>query len=260
MEAILAIFIVFATTATAVAGLFLVRKNVSFNTLTEHHEVANPMVTIVATLYSVLLGFLVVCAFNKFDSCRMSVQAEANSIADAFNLTYGLPAAARATIQNDCVNYVSSVIDDEFPSMSKGKASDTTEAKISALWTDVIACSAPVNNQSTPVQEELLNCVRTTADRRHDRLFQLNVGLWPVLWAVLIMGNATIVVFTYFFAMKHIASQMIMVGLLSFMLSVNVYLVIDFSSPFDGACSVQPVPLRHQLERFRARMSAATTK
>jgi hypothetical protein len=74
----------------------------------------------------------------------------------------------------------------------------------------------------------------------------MDTGLWPVLWIVLIAGTSTIVVFTYFFAMKRLGSQMFMVGALSFMLAVNVYLVVDFSCPFQGAFTVSSGPLLRQ--------------
>jgi hypothetical protein len=62
------------------------------DTLTSHHEVANPMMSVVGTLYSVLLGFMVVCAFNRYDGCRAGLQAEANAVSDVFHLSMGLPA------------------------------------------------------------------------------------------------------------------------------------------------------------------------
>ncbi len=259
MEALLGTIIILATTAAAVGGLFLVRKKVSYDTLSEHHEVANPMVTTFATLYSVLLGFLVVGSFNKFDNCRMSVQAEANAVADVFHLASGLPASSKVQLQTDCLSYARSVVDDEFPAMSGGKPSTATRAKIETLWTDALAY-APSTAAAANVQEELLTCVRTIFERRQDRLFHMEVGSWPVLWAVLIFGNATTVAFTYFFAMKRIASQMILVGLLSLMLSINVYLVIDFSCPFSGPCAVSSEPLVQQCQRFQERMGAGADR
>jgi hypothetical protein len=241
-ETLVATLTIIATTAIAIAGLWIVRRRVSFEVLLEHHEVANPMVTIVSTLYSVLLGFLVVCAFNKFDSCRLGVQGEANSVGDVFYLAAGLPNAAKSKIQTDCLSYAHSVIDDEFPTMIKGEASAATELRLENLWTDVQSF-VPATSQNSSVYAELLTSVKSTFDRRQNRIFELSVGLWPVLWSVLIFGNAIIIVFTYFFAMKQLSSQMIMVGLLSLMLSINVYLVIDFSCPFDGPCSVSPAPM-----------------
>jgi Protein of unknown function (DUF4239) len=212
-DTLVASVIIIATTLAAIAGLWIVRKKVSFDVLLEHHEVANPMVTIVSTLYSVLLGFLVVCAFNKFDSCRLGVQAEANSVGNVFYLAAGLPDAAKSKIQTGCLSYVHSVIDDEFPAMIKGGASEATEQKLEKLWTDVQSFS-PATSQNLTLYDQLLTSVKSIFDRRQNRIFELSVGMWPVLWTVLIFGNAIIIVFTYFFAMKHLSSQMIMVGLL----------------------------------------------
>ncbi len=245
MENFVAVSTILFVTALAMVGLFLVRRKVSFSELSEHHEVANPMVSIVSTLYSVLLGFLVVCAFNRFDACRASLQTEANTLSDVFHLGNGLPPAARKRIQKDCLTYINSVIEEEFPSMRIGQSCHSTRIKIDALWTDAMSFEPQTTAQSN-IQQELIETVRTTCEKRRERIFAMDPGLWPVLWVVLIGGTSTIVVFTYFFAMKRLASQMFMVGALTFMLALNVYLVIDFSCPFQGAFSCSPAPLIKQ--------------
>jgi hypothetical protein len=245
MENVIAAATILFVTALAVIGLYLVRRKVSYSELCEHHEVANPMVSIVATLYSVLLGFLVVCAFNRFDACRSGVQTEANMLSDVFHLAYGLPAPLSRKIQNDCLIYIDSVIDEEFPLMRDGKTSHATRKKLDVLWSDVLVFD-PKSTAQSNIQQELLTSVRTMCEKRRERIFAMDTGLWPVLWIVLIAGTSTIVVFTYFFAMKRLGSQMFMVGALSFMLAVNVYLVVDFSCPFQGAFTVSSGPLLRQ--------------
>ena len=253
MELVIVVIIIAGTTASAMLGLYVVRKKVSFETLAEHHEVANPMTSIVATLYSVLLGFLVMGAFTRFDGCRIEIESEASSLGDVFSLADGLPTPTKIKIQNDCVEYSNSVIKDEFPAMSQGKASKITKQKSEQLWNDILVYP-PATVLESNIHQELLSCVRTTCEKRRERIFQMRAGLWPVLWTLLIVGNVTLVVFTYFFAMKNVVSQMIMVGLLSFLLSINVYLVIDFSTPFEGVCSVSPEPMAYQHRYFKERL------
>jgi hypothetical protein len=249
MEFVIAISTILFVTAIAVGGLWLVRKKVSYSELSEHHEVANPMVSIVSTLYSVLLGFLVVCAFNRFDACRTGLQAEANALSDVFHLANGLPTAVKKKVQNDCITYISSVIDEEFPLMHEDKSSQATRRKVDQLWTDALTFEPQTTVQST-IQQEMLESVRITCEKRRERIFAMDPGLWPVLWIVLIAGTSTIVLFTYFFAMKRVGSQLFMVGSLSFMLALNVYLVIDFSSPFHGAFSVSVGPMLEQRDNL----------
>jgi hypothetical protein len=249
MELVIASSYILFVTVVAVVGLWLVRKKVSYSELSEHHEVANPMVSIVSTLYSVLLGFLVVCAFNRFDACRSGLQAEANALSDVFHLANGLPTAVRKKVQNDCINYISSVIDEEFPLMHDGKSCHATRTKVDALWTDALTFE-PKSAVQSNIQQEMLQSVRITCEKRRERIFAMDPGLWPVLWAVLIAGTSTIVLFTYFFAMKRVASQLFMVGALSFMLALNVYLVIDFSCPFQGAFTVSVGPMLKQRDNL----------
>jgi hypothetical protein len=239
ITAVFVAIVIIGATGLALGGLLFVRRRVSMDTLTSHHEVANPMMSVVGTLYSVLLGFLVVCAFNRYDGCRVGLQAEANAVSNLFHLAMGLPAETRSKIQDDCVKYLDSVINDEFPAMAEGKSSSLTRKAIDALWVDLLTFS-PKNNLQGNVHGALLTCLMATSEHRRDRIFILNPGMWPVLWGMLILGNFTIIIFTYFFGMKNVRTQMIMICLVSLMLSVNVYLVVDFSTPFSGLIEITP--------------------
>jgi hypothetical protein len=107
------------------------------------------------------------------------------------------------------------------------------------LWSDLLVF-APQNNLQANVHQALLNSLMSTSEHRRDRIFLLDPGMWPLMWSVLILGNFTIILFTYFFAMKNIKSQMLMTTLVSLMLSLDVYLVVDFSCPFDGLIQIRP--------------------
>jgi len=249
ISAVFVAVVIIGATVAALCGLLLVRRRVSMDTLTSHHEVANPMMSVVGTLYSVLLGFLVICAFNRYDGCRVGLQAETNALSDLFHLAMALPAEPKQKIQDDCIKYLDSVINDEFPAMNEGKSSPLTRKTIDALWTDALTF-VPKNSLQSNVHQAVLNTLMATSEHRRDRLFILNPGMWPVLWAVLILGNFTVIIFTYFFGMKNIKSQMIMICMVSLMLSVNVYLVVDFSCPFDGLIKITPDIMIKQRTNF----------
>jgi hypothetical protein len=133
--------------------------------------------------------------------------------------------------------------------MHEGKSCHATRKKIDELWTDALTFE-PKSNVQSNIQQEMLESVRITCEKRRERIFAMDPGLWPVLWTVLIAGTSTIVLFTYFFAMKRLGSQLFMVGSLAFMLALNVYLVIDFSSPFQGAFTVSVEPMLKQRENL----------
>jgi uncharacterized membrane protein len=73
------VFIVLFSALLSVAGLFLLRRFMSRESLRASHEVSGYLLSIIGTMYAVLLGLVVVDAMAKFQEARNNVQAEANA-------------------------------------------------------------------------------------------------------------------------------------------------------------------------------------
>ena len=112
--------LVLSAALLAVGGLFLVRRVMNRDTLRESHEVAGYLLSIVGTMYAVLLGLVVVDAMAKFQEARNNVQAEANGLADVFLLSERYTADKEKEIKNLCVHYARRVIDVEWKDMDDG--------------------------------------------------------------------------------------------------------------------------------------------
>jgi hypothetical protein len=69
-------------------------------------------------------------------------------------------------------------------------------------------------------------------------------GIAPIMWAVLITGGIFTVLFTYFFGVTNVKAQILMTVLVSITLSLNVFLVYLFGSPFSGDMAVPPDAFR----------------
>lgn len=111
------------STALAVGGMLLVRKKVSIDTLTSCHEVAGYLLSVIGTLYTVLLGFVVVDSMNGVQDARCAVEEEANAVANVFLCAEAMKPAYRDHIQELCQKYVRLVIDDEWKEMKNDKFS-----------------------------------------------------------------------------------------------------------------------------------------
>ena len=92
--------ILITSVAFAILGLLVVRRNVDHQTLTTHHDVAGYLISIVGTLYAVVLGLIVVRSLNTYDQARLTVASEANALNNMFHLARGLPQPASADIRS----------------------------------------------------------------------------------------------------------------------------------------------------------------
>ncbi len=251
---LIALIVVGGSTALAVGGMLLVRKKVSIESLTSYHEVAGYLLSVIGTLYAVLLGFVVVDAMNGVQDARWAVEEEANAVANVFLCAEAMKPADRDHIQELCQKYVRLVIDDEWKEMSNDKFSRLAFDTSWKLWKNIIQLK-PQGESEVAIQQSMITEMSRLGDHRRARLLRAKHGVAPVMWVVLIIGGIFNIVFTYFFAVKNVKVQILMTLLVTMTLALNLLLVVFFGSPFKGEMPVQPEAFKLDQKIFEAFLS-----
>lgn len=105
----------------SVAGLLAVRRYIHLDNLRKCHEVGGYLLSVVGTMYAVLLGLVVVDSMTKFQTARAVVEQEANSLADVFLLSETCRPPFNTEVRKLCSDYVNEVLDKEWEDMSRGR-------------------------------------------------------------------------------------------------------------------------------------------
>ena len=122
--------IIGASSVAAVLGLLAVRRSYDVQALVSAHGVSGQYLSIVGTLYAVLLGLIVVHAMSKFDHAVDIVEEEANALSESIFLAGRMPASRSAKIADLASNYIHLVIEKEWPIMAQGRPYE--EARVRA--------------------------------------------------------------------------------------------------------------------------------
>ncbi len=244
---------VFIAVVLSITGLLLVRRYVAHDELTTHHDVAGSFLSIVGTLYAVVLGFIVVASLNSFDKARLDVEQEANSLHDIFHLTRGMPSEQGHKLRQLCLDYAECMVNEEWACMEQGVESQKAHQIAVAIWDNVIGFQ-PRESGQQDVHSSLLSQMNDLGDARRERLMASTPTYDKVVWLVLLLGATVTIVFTYFFGVENLGTQMIMTGLVTIILSLNLVLVAMFGYPFSGDVKVPSVAFERDLLRFREDM------
>ncbi len=250
------VIVIAITTALSVGGFLCFRRVVKADYLSKHHDIADPMLSLVGTLYSVLLGFLVAGAVGRFEEARQTVHGEANAIANVFRLSYGLPDDTRQKLRKLCVSYCTEMVNNEWNQMSVNHEL-TVRGWIlyERLWHTCLkieANDAAVAN----IHSALLQAIDEAGDNRRERSIAVNQSLPGALWLVAIFGSVIIISFTYFFSAEKTALQCWMIGMVAASLSLNIFLLVVFSAPFNGVMKISSTAFQLNLELFNHHVDA----
>ncbi|HEY9773124.1 MAG TPA: DUF4239 domain-containing protein [Planktothrix sp.] len=245
------ILMIAAAVSFAIAGALTVRRLVSHDTLVNHHDVAGYMMSIIGTLYAVVLGLIVVNSLNTFQTARSTVEQEANSLSDIFHLAAGMPNQFCSALRNDCYKYADAVVNDEWSTMQNGKPSAKVHILASRMWQTVVDFK-PQTDAEADLHQSLLAEVNELSDCRHARLEVAQPEFDAIIWGVLVFGGVVVIVFTYFFGVKNVGVQMVMTILVTLALALNLTLVGMFGYPYSGDVRVSAEPFAYDLQTFKA--------
>lgn len=247
--------VLFAGVLLAVGGLLLVRKFVDHKDLIKHHDVAGYLLTLVGTLYAVILGLVVVGAVNTFQQARLTVEQEAMSLRSLFHLAEGLPDPPQVQIMKDCLSYADAVATDEWKKMDSGTSSPQAHHILRDLSSAVIRYQ-PVTQNQVNLHANMLTKLDDLSVCRHARLTVANPQYDFIIWSALIFGGAILIVFTYFFGVEKLYVQVLMTALLTLILGLNLTIIALFGYPYSGDIKVSAAPFGKAVEFFDEELGA----
>jgi len=248
------IVLVLGSVALSIAGLLVVRKYVPHDSLLGHHDVAGYMLSVLGTLYAIILGLIVVNALNTFQTARATVDQEANALHDIFHIANGLPEPNKQELRKSCLAYAEAMISDEWPSMQTGR----TSLRGHDIFQDILRSGIgfqPENNAQDDLHQALLGEIDSMNDLRHTRLTVAQPEFDAIIWGVLIIGGVVLVVFTYFFGVERLSIQIVMTAMVTLVLGINLTLVGMFGYPYSGDVHVSAQPFLNDITAFKSEMA-----
>ena len=198
-------------------------------------------------IYGVLLTFVVIVVWEDFKDAKSAVMQEANHLGDIIRLSTGLPAPLPRQVREAAIHYAQVVSDDEWKAMRRDEASHQAQAAMDKLWQIILAVEVSTARESA-LYTEMLDRLTELSNWRRERLHASHESIHTVLWALLWAGGLVTIVFTYFFGVKSIRSQVLMTAALTGEIAFILFLIAMLDHPFRGDVTVGPEALLEIVE------------
>lgn len=247
-----------ASAIAAVLGLLAVRRTYNVQALVSAHGVSGQYLSIVGTLYAVLLGLIVVHAMSKFDRAVDIVEDEANAISELIFLAGRMPAARSAKISGLATSYIRMVIENEWPSMVKGKPYDEARLRAYELMLAVRDWE-PVSESEKATYAVAIEVASDFWNARRHRILACQKGIPFLEWTIVILGGIVTVSLTYVFVFDDLRIQITLTAMVALLIALNIFLILMFGYPFSGDLSVSPRSFEVTLYTISLSIPAAAT-
>jgi hypothetical protein len=226
----------------SMAGPLLARRIWRLDQLKINNEIGGLKFAVIGGIYAVLLGFATIVVWEKFREAESAVPQEAAAISSLNRLASGLEEQAAAQIRAQLRVYARAVIDDEWQAMGRGHASPVASKALDGLYSIVLA-QRQQGARETSILDAQLSQLNAITEARRERI-DLASGIVPgIVWLVLVSGAIVTMGFTFFFGATGLFAQVIMNGLLSFLIFMSLLVIQEINYPFSGPVKVTPEPL-----------------
>jgi hypothetical protein len=243
-----AVIVIGGFVVVSVAIGFLVVKFTSTEVRTAHNDRAGFILAVIGVIYAVLLAWVAVGAWERFQQAEARTYEEAEALGEVYRSAGSFAGgdALRATLRA----YIEWVINDSWPHMRNGEKPEVSDALLEAVDREVRALPA-TSPRLEDIHAEMLTAMDTALADRESRVTMDSTGINGLMWIVLILGAFVTVAFTYLFGFDRTIMQALMVGGLSFMIALVLFLIVALDYPFRGSIAVGPDAFQALLESLK---------
>jgi uncharacterized protein YneF (UPF0154 family) len=231
-----ALLIMLAFAAVTIGGLYLVRRRVEPETLKADHDVAGFTFGVIGAFYGVVLAFVIVAVWQRFERADEQVQAESLAVSNLYNLSLGLGDPLRHEMRNALRSYASDVLTREWQEMADDKFSPD-QRPVQKIW-DIILKAKPASAQQQVFLDKSIDQLTQLSDLRRLRYVYYAEDLPSVIWIVIYVGCAITLGFSYFFVTRRFRQQAIMCGTFAALIGLTILAIAELATPYQGAVVV----------------------
>ncbi len=238
-----------AVTAVGITAMLLVRRGAPDGGYFADGDRAAGVFGVLATGFSVLLGFIVFLAFTSFDQSRTGAETEALTVVQQVETAQFMPANVSGQLTGQLICYGRSVATGEWDRMRAGTLGDNLNPWSIALF-HTLRTVQPKTASEQSAYDKWLDQTSTREQARLDRTHGA-VGVIPAsLWIVLFFIAGVIFVFTLFFADsgERAVVQGLMMGSVVAVMTTLLLLLQALNHPFHGGVGgLQPTAMHRSL-------------
>lgn len=204
---------------------------------------------IIGVLYSVILGFTVINAQNRYNDVVQNIHTEAVVVADLYRDAAFFPEAGRDAIRKSLRNYVDYVVKVEWWLPVEKNVPIKTQRVMEEIWKSYY--SVDLQNEKMNIwYNESIGKLNVFMNARLSRQFNSWEHLGDMMWSILIIGGLVTICFMFFFGLENIRTHMLMTALLAGYLSFILFLVFSLDHVFKGPQGVKPTALEQVATLF----------
>jgi hypothetical protein len=205
-----------------------------------HNDVATAIYTRAAAIYSIMLAFVVVLLWQQYHRAADNALKEGKEAVQLYRDLRIYPDKEQAApAVKALLEFVRSVIEEEYPAMGQMRTSPDTEQDMNNLSVSLAKIQAK-NPQEQMLFARMLRNLDNLSNLRDNRLMDMDSSLPDILWAAILIGGGVTIIFSNFLGAEKFWLHALFTALLVIIIATTVFLIIELDYPFMGVICAKP--------------------
>lgn len=235
MNVALGALLLLVVTAITVTAMLLVRRSAPAGSYFTDGDRASGVFGVLATGFSLLLGFIIFLGFSSYDESRSGAEVEATIVAQQVQTAQFLPGDSAAELTGELSCYARSVAGTEWEAMGQGRLGDN----VNPWGVEMFNTIQQADPRTVAEQSAYDRWMDQTLDREQARIDRVHgaEGIMPLpLWLVLFVVSAVIFVYMLFFAdpAEGAVTQGVLMGSVTVVITLLLLILVFFNHPPHG--------------------------
>ena len=240
---VLIVIVVGLVVGVTLLGVWLVRRAVPLTAEGFDAEVSSQMLGVVASMFGLILAFVVVIAFQGYDDAEASVRQEADGISQIVRDSRAFTPTDQANVSAASGAYVRAVVEDEWPQLRDGHGSTRASTAIDNLYL-ALQRVQPATAAASVFYEDAVGRLDDILSARRARLADVDGGLSAPLAGLVILGSFVILGYAILVGSRSVAFHMVGAGAIALVLGFSVVILMAYNFPYSGSLAVDPTPFQ----------------
>lgn len=229
--------IIFAILTICFSVYFIFQKYLPFCLFGEDSEYAGYIYNAMGVVFSIIFAFITVLVWQNYNSVNDAVTKEANNLNNIYRLYSAFPPETQTVGREYLRDYIQTVVDDEWPLLSKDQFSLKAYAKLLKLEDQIITYQ-PTTASQINVHQQMLRLLSEAAELRRSRIYNAKFALASPAWLGLTSSVFIFLVFSCLFKMKSRRTHLILILFLGLTIVGVLYFLIIYIHPFLGPMAI----------------------
>lgn len=247
------LFPLFGAIGIAITYLFdvIMRRYVAPETRQHASATASVTLQVTATIYAILIAFVIVDAYTQLREAQTQVSDKASSLAVVFENSRDLPDPAGADVRARALEYARVVVDRGLPDLEEASQPNRrTDASLERLFRAVQRVE-PADVSQRSAYSATVAALDGIVETRAQLLDSARPTIPATLLALLFVIGITVMAVATLLDTQHRGSHLFILSALALVIWLTLALVVSLDYPFSGIIRVTDTPLREFIQ-FRA--------